>query len=157
MSNKLNETFQKHLKLLHEHLNINDGISHWMSHDDAEAYHAKEKKDFDDKIDRKVEKLKMPMSHLIKTLGPIVWQRYKRENIETKIHTLKDFYFDNVVDKLSSKGGGYEYGGMYELFAVATDDPNKPLDSEIPKSLAIDILTKIIEKAEKIAGRGFFE
>jgi hypothetical protein len=27
MSNKLNETFQKHLKLLHKHLNINEGHS----------------------------------------------------------------------------------------------------------------------------------
>jgi len=27
MSNKLNETFKKHLKLLHEHLNINEGIT----------------------------------------------------------------------------------------------------------------------------------
>ena len=32
MSDKLNETFQKHLKLLHEHLNINEYSNPFMGH-----------------------------------------------------------------------------------------------------------------------------
>jgi hypothetical protein len=241
MSDKLNETFQKHLKLLHEHLNINeaygdpahldwamrdqgerpdwdpDGVTgirqpssyrdrftisdyakkvdwddsmiqtyiYWLnniwnngkgsgwsrsstyngtgdSHEfhnwmkkNAEEFSAKKEKEFEDQVERMSDELKVPMGAVIKSLGLIAWQKYKRKNNREKI---RDLYFQahNNKEKIKKEIGNEE---LYDTLIKYIDDAKfaEIRHDEYNQKKYTEIMNRTIEKAEKMLGRGFFE
>ena len=150
MSDKLNETFKKHLKLLHEHLNINE--ARWIPFKDAEAEQEKEKKDFEDNLERKSDEFGITITKVIKMFGMIKWQVFKRKNINEKADTLYDYIKDNQK-KVSKEIGDEEYRKLTAILTII--QPRGPIDGR--KEQYMEIVKRSIEKAEKMLGRGFFE
>ena len=229
----VNETFQKHLKLLHEHLNINeaygdaahldfamrdrgerpdwdpDGVtgirqpssysspktidefakevgwdeemtrsfitwlnsasgyggngwsrySHYNGEGDSYKFHdwmkdnirqsqAKKHAELSDEVKNVSNKLKTPVSNVIKTLGTIGWQKYKRLDNKRKIARLLSLALipDNKQKLKAELGSNYD-----ELLKhLKNADYKKDVQD-------VKILTLAIEKAEKMIDRGFFE
>ena len=229
----VNETFQKHLKLLHEHLNINeaygdaahldfamrdrgerpdwdpDGVtgirqpssysspktidefakevgwdeemtrsfitwlnsasgyggngwsrySHYNGEGDSYKFHdwmkdnirqsqAKKHAELSDEVKNVSNKLKTPVSNVIKTLGTIGWQKYKRLDNKGKIARLLSLALipDNKQKLKAELGSNYD-----ELLKhLKNADYKKDVQD-------VKILTLAIEKAEKMIDRGFFE
>jgi len=150
MSDKLNETFKKHLKLLHEHLNINE--VRWIPFKDAEAEQEKEKKDYEDNLERKSDEFGITITKVIKMFGMIKWQVFKRKNINEKAETLY-YYITHNQKKVSKEIGDEEYSKLTDLLTIV--DPNGPIDGR--REQYMEIVKRSIEKAEKMLGRGFFE
>ena len=235
MSDKLNETFQKHLKLLHEHLNINeaygdaahldyvknrqqsrrieldpDGVTgikynepepsrytisdyakevgwsdsmiqtyiYWLNNvwnngkgsgwnrnsdyngtgdsyefnnwmqDNIRQSKEKKEKELSDEAKNVSNKLKIPVSNVIKTLGTIGWQKYKRLDSKGKIsRLLAQALIPDNKQKLKAELGS-NYDELLKRFKNA--DYKKDVQD-------VKILTLAIEKAEKMLDRGFFE
>jgi len=236
MSDKLNETFQKHLKLLHKHLNINEGYGdaahldwamrdpgqrpdwdpdgitgikqpssyrepktiadyakevgwsdsmtktyiYWLNNrkdsrggwqlgspynnmGDSYEFHqwmkdeklaaqfaAQSKKDeeLSNEVKNVSDKLKTPMSSLIKTFGTIGWQKYKRLDTKGKItRLLTQALIPDNKEKLKIELGS-NYNELVNRLKAA-DYKKKEND--------IKIMGTTIKKAEKLLGRGFFE
>ena len=150
MSDKLNETFKKHLKLLHEHLNINE--ARWIPFKDAEAEQEKEKKDYEDNLERKSDEFGITITKVIKMFGMIKWQVFKRKNINAKAETLY-YYIIHNQKKVSKEIGDEEYSKLTDLLTIG--DPNGPINGR--REQYMEIVKRSIEKAEKLLGRGFLE
>ena len=229
----VNETFQKHLKLLHEHLNINeaygdaahldyvknrqtdrrvdydpDGLTgirydepyrkpktisdyakevgwsdsmiqtyiYWLNNvwkdsrggwhrdstynnmdsyefrewmkDNIRQSQAKKHAELSDEVKNVSNKLKTPVSNVIKTLGTIGWQKYKRLDNKGKIaRLLLQALIPDNKQKLKA-----ELGSNYDELLKHLKNADYKKDVQDVK-----ILTLAIEKAEKMIDRGFFE
>ena len=150
MSDKLNETFQKHLKLLHEHLNINE--VRWIPFKDAEAEQEKIKKDYEDNLERKSDEFGITITKVIKMFGMIKWQVFKRKNINEKAETLY-YYITHNQKKVSKEIGDEEYSKLNHILTII--QPRGPIDGR--KEQYMEIVKRSFEKSEKMLGRGFFE